>query len=46
MTVFFQQMLPHGRYMVHQVAGEEGAFIPDFTVFISANGQTLQLYLE
>ena len=35
------KMLPYGHYTVHQVSGEEGkAFIPDFTVFISSNGQT------
>lgn len=41
------KMLPYGRYTVHQVAGEEGkAFIPDFTVFISANGQTYSYILN
>lgn len=39
--------LPYGRYTVHQVAGEEGkAFIPDFTVFISADGQTYSYILN
>ncbi|MEE0649100.1 class B sortase [[Clostridium] scindens] len=41
------KMLPYGRYTVHQTAGEEGkAFIPDFTVFISANGQTYSYILN
>ena len=41
------KMLPYGHYTVHQVAGEEGkAFIPDFTVFISANGQTYSYILN
>ena len=41
------KMLPYGRYTVHQVAGEEGkAFIPDFTVFISSNGQTYSYILN
>lgn len=41
------KMLPYGRYTVHQAAGEEGkAFIPDFTVFISANGQTYSYILN
>ena len=41
------KMLPYGRYTVHQVAGEDGkAFIPDFTVFISANGQTYSYILN
>ncbi len=40
-------MLPYGRYTVHQTAGEEGkAFIPDFTVFISSNGQTYSYILN
>ena len=41
------KMLPYGRYTVHQVAGEEGkAFISDFTVFISSNGQTYSYILN
>ncbi|WP_334464414.1 class B sortase [Acutalibacter sp. JLR.KK004] len=41
------KMLPYGRYTVHQVVGEEGkAFIPDFTVFISSNGQTYSYILN
>lgn len=41
------KMLPYGRYTVHQTAGEEGkAFIPDFTVFISSNGQTYSYILN
>ena len=41
------KMLPYGHYTVHQTAGEEGkAFIPDFTVFISANGQTYSYILN
>ena len=41
------KMLPYGHYTVHQVAGEEGkAFIPDFTVFISADGQTYSYILN
>lgn len=41
------KMLPYGRYTVHQVAGEEGkAFIPDFTAFISSNGQTYSYILN
>ena len=41
------KMLPYGHYTVHQVAGEDGkAFIPDFTVFISANGQTYSYILN
>jgi SrtB family sortase len=41
------KMLPYGHYTVHQAAGEEGkAFIPDFTVFISANGQTYSYILN
>ena len=41
------KMLPYGRYTIHQVAGEEGkAFIPDFTVFISSNGQTYSYILN
>lgn len=41
------KMLPYGRYTVHQVAGEEGkGFIPDFTVFISSNGQTYSYILN
>ena len=41
------KMLPYGRYTVHQAAGEEGkAFIPDFTVFISSNGQTYSYILN
>ena len=40
-------MLPYGRYTVHQTAGEEGkALIPDFTVFISSNGQTYSYILN
>ena len=43
----YSKMLPYGRYTVHQAAGEEGkAFIPDFTVFISANGQTYSYILN
>ena len=41
------KLLPYGHYTVHQVSGEEGkAFIPDFTVFISANGQTYSYILN
>ena len=41
------KMLPYGHYTVHQTAGEEGkAIIPDFTVFISANGQTYSYILN
>lgn len=41
------KMLPYGHYTIHQVSGEEGkAFIPDFTVFISANGQTYSYILN
>lgn len=41
------KMLPYGRYTVHQIAGEEGkAFVPDFTVFISSNGQTYSYILN
>ena len=41
------KMLPYGRYTVHQTAGEEGkALIPDFTVFISSNGQTYSYILN
>ena len=41
------KLLPYGYYTVHQVAGEEGkAFIPDFTVFISSNGQTYSYILN
>ena len=41
------KLLPYGHYTVHQVAGEEGkAFIPDFTVFISSNGQTYSYILN
>ena len=41
------KMLPYGHYTVHQAAGEEGkAFIPDFTVFISSNGQTYSYILN
>ena len=41
------KMLPYGHYTVHQVSGEEGkAFIPDFTVFISSNGQTYSYILN
>ena len=41
------KMLPYGHYTVHQTAGEEGkAFIPDFTVFISADGQTYSYILN
>ncbi len=33
--------MPYGRYRVHQIEGMEGqGFIPDFTVFISEEGQT------
>ncbi len=40
-------MLPYGHYTVHQVAGEEGkGFVPDFTVFISSNGQTYSYILN
>ncbi len=39
--------LPYGQYTVHQTAGEEGkAFIPDFTVFISEDGQTYSYILN
>lgn len=41
------KMLPYGHYTVHQVSGEEGkVFIPDFTVFISSNGQTYSYILN
>ena len=41
------KMLPYGHYTVHQISGEEGkAFIPDFTVFISSNGQTYSYILN
>ena len=41
------KMLPYGHYTIHQVSGEEGkAFIPDFTVFISSNGQTYSYILN
>ena len=41
------KLLPYGHYTVHQAAGEEGkAFIPDFTVFISSNGQTYSYILN
>ena len=41
------KMLPYGHYTVHQVSGEEGkAFIPDFTVFVSSNGQTYSYILN
>ncbi len=41
------KMLPYGRYTVHQIAGEEGkAFVPDFTVFVSSNGQTYSYILN
>lgn len=40
-------MLPYGHYTVHQVSDEEGkAFIPDFTVFVSSNGQTYSYILN
>ena len=33
--------MPYGHYRVHQIEGMEGqGFIPDFTVFISEDGQT------
>lgn len=41
------KMLPYGHYTIHQVSGEEEkAFIPDFTVFISSNGQTYSYILN
>ena len=41
------KLLPYGHYTVHQVSGEEGkSFIPDFTVFISSNGQTYSYILN
>lgn len=41
------KQLPYGHYTVHQVAGEEGkGFIPDFTVFISSNGETYSYILN
>lgn len=41
------KMLPYGHYTVHQVSGEEGkALIPDFTVFISENGETYSYILN
>lgn len=41
------KMLPYGHYTVHQISGEEGkAFIPDFTVFVSSNGQTYSYILN
>ena len=41
------KMLPYGHYTVHQVSGEDGkAFVPDFTVFISADGQTYSYILN
>ena len=41
------KMLPYGHYTVHQVSDEEGkAFIPDFTVFVSSNGQTYSYILN
>ena len=41
------KMLPYGHYTVHQISGEEGkAFVPDFTVFISADGQTYSYILN
>lgn len=41
------KMLPYGRYTVHQVEGEAGkAFVPDFTVFISEDGQTYSYILN
>uniref|UniRef100_UPI003FA4A7D5 MSCRAMM family protein n=1 Tax=Enterocloster clostridioformis TaxID=1531 RepID=UPI003FA4A7D5 len=41
------KMLPYGHYTVHQIAGEEGkTLIPDFTVFISSNGQTYSYILN
>jgi len=39
--------LPYGRYTVHQIEGMEGqAFIPDFTVFINADGQLYSYILN
>ena len=39
--------LPYGRYTVHQIEGMDGqAFIPDFTVFISSDGQTYSYILN
>lgn len=39
--------LPYGRYTVHQIEGMEGqAFIPDFTVFISSDGQLYSYILN
>lgn len=41
------KMLPYGHYTVHQISGEDGkAFVPDFTVFISADGQTYSYILN
>ena len=41
------KQLPYGHYTVHQVAGEEGkGFVPDFTVFISSNGETYSYILN
>ena len=38
---------PYGWYRVHQVEGMDGqAFIPDFTVYISAHGQTYSYILN
>jgi SrtB family sortase len=42
--------LPYGRYIVHQTAagveGENKAFVPDFTVYISSDGQVLSYILN
>ena len=41
------KQLPYGHYTVHQVAGEDGkGFVPDFTVFISSNGETYSYILN
>ena len=41
------KQLPYGRYTVHQIYGEDGkAFVPDFTVFISENGQVYSYILN
>lgn len=39
--------LPYGVYVVHQISGMEGkAFVPDFTVYISQDGQTYYYILN
>ena len=41
------KQFPYGRYTVHQIYGEDGkAFVPDFTVFISENGQVYSYILN